>query len=468
MAWGGTTLKPSAPPAKEVKAPVTFNSTGGAPAKAPSGPSVAAQMVKNARSNSRGRTPSVPRPVGTKQRTAVPPYNPLNSPYANQGQFNAAVSSTAKGEYQPELDSLNTEQGSEEGAHAQRQANNVALYEQYSKQAQEAYGQAQGSMAQIAARQNSSTAAGQQTLQAALSNTGVAGLSGVSNPNAFMSEATGLGNEGSQTLAGEQSAITGEMAKDMAGVPGAGLAEATVTENAKEAGALSKISGERQKVLSNIPNVQSKVRGELSKEEQERQANNLQQQIASQKLGLEKTTQQQSVGIEKEKIASSNTQHHEDAIQKNQELAVSSGFEAEKLKLEREKINASIKNAKTAEQKAAAELSGKRFDHGLELMAGYLKENPKTEYRPGSLPAGTAPEPGKVEYRRDAQHLYDMLTKQGNLTAPEAFRLMQSSGNGYIEQFARTHEHIYNEANKVHQVAGKIKAHPLKPLQQGK
>ena len=66
--------------------------------------------------------------------------------------------------------------------------------------------------------------------------------------------------------------------------------------------------------------------------------------------------------------------------------------------------------------------------------------------RPGSLAAGTAPEPGKVEYRRDAQHLYNMLTQQGNLTAPEAFRLMKSSGNGYIEQFATQHEAIYNRA----------------------
>lgn len=433
-------LIPSTPRVKEIKSP--------------SGASIAGSMVKNARAKGQ-RAPKIPKPPGVRSRARVPKapraaksYDPLSSPYSNQEQFNAAVKANTQSQYQPELDNISTEEGAENATTAQHQANNVAIYKQYTEQAEKAYQTAQTSMAQIAARQNSSTAAGQQALQAALSNTGVAGLSGVTNPNDFINEAAGLGNEGSQSLAAEQSGLTGEMAKDLANAPAAGLAEANAAEKARSTGVLGKLVGERKQVLARVPNLEAKTRAEMAKEEQERQANKLQSEIATKKFGLEAKTQQQNVGIEHEKIASSNRQHHEDALLKNQELAISSGFEAEKIKLDREKINASIRNAKTSEQRAAAEAAGKRFDHGLELMAGYLKENPKTEYRAGSLPAGTAPEPGKIEYRRDAQYLYNMLTKQGNLTAPEAFRLMGSSGNSYIEQFAARHEAIYNHHSK--------------------
>lgn len=439
MTGGTATTTASPPKVKQISNP------GGV--KAPSGPSVAAQMVKNSRGAQRGQhqAPRAPRAPRTPKAAPATPYNALNSQYGSQKGFEKGVAQNAKAEYQPELDQLKSEEGGEKGLHEQRQADNVGIYKQYSEQAQAAFGQAKSAMAEIAARQNSSTSAGQAALQAALSNTGVSGLGSVSNQDQFMNEAAGLGNAGSQQLAGEQTGLTAEMSKDLS-VPGAGLAEATGTEQTRNNAALSKIANERQKVLTNVPNIIAKTRTEMSKSEQEREANKLQGQIAQNKLGLEKGTAKREGSLKNRELAQKAAEARDQVNLKNRELAQAAGLEGEKIQVEREKIAGEVTNAKTAAQKAAAELAGKRFDHGLEIMAGYLKEDPKTEYRPGSLAPGTAPEPGKKEYNRNAQHLYTMLTQQGNLTAPEAFRLMRSSGNGYVEQFAREHEAIYNRA----------------------
>lgn len=427
-------LKPSPAPTQSIKNP------GGV--QAPSGSSAAGQMVKNARGNTRAthKAPAIKAP-----KAQVPKYNALNSPYGNQKAFNKGVEQNAKSEYQPELNQLSTEESGEQGLHQTREGDNVNIYNQYSEQAKEAFNTAQSAMGSIAARQNSSTAAGQQALQAALSNTGVSGLGTVANQDQFTNEAAGLGNEGSQVLAGEQSGLTGEMAKDLL-VPGAGLQEASGAEQARSNSVLSKIGGERKKVLANVPNIIAKTRTEMTKSEQEREANKLQQEIATNKLGLEKNATGKESTLKGAELSQKKTESDEQINLKNQELATSAGLESSKLQVEREKISAEGKRAKTAEQKVAAEAAGKRFDRGLEIMAGYLKENPKAEYRPGAPNAQQLAAEGKQEYRRDAQHLYNILTQQGNLTAPEAFRLMRSSGNGYIEQFATTHEAIYNKA----------------------
>lgn len=435
MAFGVKIPILAKPPAtKEIKNP------GGV--KAPSGPSIATQMVKNSRGNNRGQGRTSVKQI-TKVKT--PTYNALNSPYGTQQAFNKGVEQDAKSQYQPELNALNTEEQGEQGLHTQREADNVNIYKQYTEQAQSAFNEAQNTMAGIAARQNSSTAAGQQALQAALSNTGVSGLGSAANQDQFTNEAAGLGNEGSQVLAGEQSGLAGEMAKDLS-VPGAGLAEASQQEQTRNNASLAKIASERGKVLSNVPNVVAKTRGELTKQEQEREANKLQQQIAHKKLGLEGKEAGTKASSEKASLRLKSTENNEQINLKNRELATSAGLESEKIEAEREKITAEEDKAKTAEQKVAAELAAKRFDHGLEIMAGYLKENSKAEYRPGAPNAQQLATEGKIEYRRNAQHLYNMLTQQGNLTAPEAFRLMKSSGNGFVEQFANEHEAILNRA----------------------
>lgn len=425
---------------------------------APAGRSVAGQMVKNNRAQRRSNVPHAPRP----QRSSEPSYNALDSPYKTQGQFDQAVARTTQAGYQPELDSLHQEQEGEMGLHEAREGSNASIYEKYSAQAREAFDRAKSALAEIASRQNSSTQAGQQALQAALSNTGVSGLPGAANPNNFMAEAAGFGNQSSQTLAGTQAGEVAERAGDL-NVPGAWRSEAQASENQRDQGKLNEIGLQRSKVLANIPAAQAKVRGELSSQEQQRQTNKLQAQIAQGKLGLEGKEGLRKRAGEKEQVGQKREEAHQNAILKTQELAQASGFKVEELKVEREKIAASVKNAKTGEQKAAAELAGKRFDHGLELMANYLKKNDKTEFSPTGVPAQDEQlgEGGKKQaYQRNAQQLYNQLTKQGNLTAPEAFRLMSSSGNGYVEQFAREHEAIYRQAEATRRKAGG----PLKTL----
>lgn len=426
--WGATAT-PKPPATRQIKNP------GGV--KALSGPSVAAQMVKNSRGASRGqpaaKVPRVP-------RSSPQPYNSLNSPYKTQGQFNQAVEKTAKASYEPELNELKAEEGGETGLHAQREADNVNIYKQYSEQAQQAFNVAKTTMAEIASRQNSSTAAGQAALQAALSNTGVSGLNGVAKPGEFMEEAAGIGNAGSQELAGMQSGLTGEMAKDLS-VPGAGLSEASQTEQTRYNAALAKLGNERAKVLGNVPNVIAKTRGEMSKNEQDREANRLQAQLANQKLGVEKEAKVE-VGKEKNQLVRQAAQEKNEATEtiKRQEA----GIKEEAVQNQKKALEEKILLARNKKQEATAKLEAKRYDNGLKIMTSYLKENPKTEFRPGVPNSQQLLSEGKVEYRRNAQQLYNMLTTQGNLTAPEAFRLMKSSGNGYVEKFAEEHEAIYN------------------------
>lgn len=445
--WGASTpksLTPSPPREKQLQ--------NGPSQHAPAGPSVAGSMVANNRAQRRANVPHAPGArshAGGSPNKAAPAYNPLESPYKTQGQFNSAVSSITKAGYQPELDSLKSEEQEENSLHGVREGDNKSIYEQYSAQASAAFDRAKSAMAEIAARQNASTQAGQQALQAALSNTGVSGLQGPANPSDFMAEAAGFGDKSSQTLAGMQGGEIGERTGDQL-VPGAWRQEAMSAEQQRNQGEIAKVQGARAKVLAGIPNAEAKTRGELSKQEQERETAKLQNQLAGGKLGLEKQSQNQKNHIEQQTLAQKGEETHINAALKARELGQAAGFEAEKLGIEREKIAASIKNAKTGEQKVAAELAGKRFDHGLELMSGYLKINAKTEFNPTGVPAQetSLSEGGKKQvYRRNAQQLYDILTKQGNLTAPEAFRLMSSSGNGYIQQFAKEHEAIYNEAN---------------------
>lgn len=429
MANTGGTIAPAPPKVKQINNPGAV--------KAPSGPSVAAQMVKNSRGGQRAQHPT---PKIKTPRVVAPKYNALNSPYGSQKSFEKGVEQNAKSQYQPELDQLSSEQTGEQGLHEQRQSDNVNIYKQYSEQAQQAYEKARSTMSEIAARQNSSTAAGQQALQAALSNTGVSGLGAVPNQSQFMGEAAGLGNAGSQTLAGEQTGLTGEMSKDLA-VPGAGLAEATGTEQTRSNAALAKIGNERQKVLANVPNVIAKTRTEMGKQEQEREANKLQAQIANKKLGFEKGEKLEAAKEKNQLVRSAAQEKNEATAAAHREAA---GIRNEAVEAHKKELDEKIAAAKDAKAQALAKLAAERYNNGLAVMTSYLKENPKTEYRPGSLPAGQAPEPGKIEYKRNAQDLYNKLTKQANLTAPEAFRIMGSSGNGYIEQFAREHEAIYN------------------------
>lgn len=438
-------IVPAPPKVKEIK---SQGATGGA--QAPSGPSVAAKMVKGARNAPRQRA-NIPRSRGQRSasRGRVPrssPYNPLESPYKNQGQFELGVAKQAKTEYEPKLSAIGSEEQGETGLHSQREADNVNIYKQYSEQANAAFGQAKGAMAEIAARQNASTASGQQALQAALSNTGVAGLQGVANQGQFMQEATGLGSQSSQTLAGEQSGLTGEMAKNLS-VPGVGLQEASGAEQQRSSGILNKLHGERQKVTGEIPNFIAKARNELSKQEQERQANKLQARIAQQKLGIEKESKVEAVKERSALIRESSKEKNE-ALEaaKRQEL----GIKEEAVQNQKKALEERARTAKGKEQKVAAEIAAKRYDNGLKIMAGYLKGIKTNAWPAGAHP--TAEEAAKYKWtheeRADAQTLYTQLTEQGNLTAPEAFRIMKSSGNGYIEKFAQEHERIYNAANR--------------------
>lgn len=446
---------------------------------APSGPSVAAKMVSDRQRREWGqhytrrvRSEAAQRQAksSASRQAASAPYNALNSPFKTQGQFNSAVLANAKSQYQPELDQLNTEEQGEQGLHQTREGENAKTYQQYSEQAQAAYDKAKQALGEIAARQNSGTAQGQATLQAALSNTGVAGLAAVPNQAQFTAQAAGIGNADSQALAGEQAGIAGEFGKDLL-VPGAGRAEAQFKEQARTTGKLNTLGLERKKVLARIPDIQTKTRADMTKEEQAREANRIQTQLASGKLGLEKTTQAQNNAVANRTLNQKGQEAREANTLKLQELAQNSGLEWAKIQVQREDLAQKASEARGAKAVAAAKAAGERFDKGLQIMASYLHKDDKAEFQPtGTLGDKTKENEKLRPYQRNAMHLYKMLTEQGNLTAPEAFRIMGSSGNGYVEQFAREHEAIYNNANKNRTSPNKGK--PIsrlpKPTQPGK
>lgn len=394
-----------------------------------------------ARSGGRGRAPAPP----------PKPYDALESPYKTQAQFNSAVSANARTQYQPELDTLNTEQQGEAGLHQQREGENAKTYDEYSKQAQDAFERAKAAMAEIAARQNSSTDAGQKALQAALSNTGVAGLAGVANPDAFMKQAAGLGNMQSQVLAGQQSGTTGELSKNLL-VPGAGRAEAQFKEQQRTGGALGKIAKERRQVLARVPDIMSKTRADMSKEETAREAQRQQVKLAGGKLGLEKTTQAQTNRTNQQKLAQERAIARESNAAKLQESAESVGIKWSEIDIQRKDLANKILEAGNARSKAAAEVAAKRYDKGLEIMTHNLAKNDKTEFQPTGNPQvdKEAEESGKRRpYKRDAMGIYNQLTKQAFLSAPEAFNVMESSGNGYVEQFAKEHRFDYESKERL-------------------
>lgn len=458
--YGATNLPkftPSTPPVKKLP-------TGGAPAAVPSGRSTAGQMVQNSRSRARSNVPHAPaRRGGGGGRS--PAYNPLESPYKTQGQFNQAVSRTAQAAYQPELDNFTREEGAEGGLHAQREGTNSQIYTQYSEQAQAAFDRAKAALAEIASRQNAGTDAAQKALQAALSNTGVAGVQGVQNPNDFMGEAAGFGKQSSQTLAGIQGANINEAANAQL-IPGAWRNEAQSAEGQRNQGELAKIKEGRSKVLANIPNIQAKVRGELSKQEQERQTNALQAQIAGKKIGLEERDVAGKRKGEKEQIGAKRAEAREANSIKLEEMSQNAGFKWAEIDVQRKDLATKAAEARNGREKATAELMGKRFDHGIEIMHGYLKKNDKTEYQPTGVPAtdqGLAENGKKTPFHKDANTLYQQLTKGGNLTAPEAFRIMEFSGNGYVEQFAREHKATYEQEENRRKLGGPIKTLPKVP-----
>src|SRR6266576_1389819 len=163
--------------------------------KAPSGQSAAGRMVKERRERGRKytlrtRKQAAARRGGANKPAPSKPYDALESPFKTQAQFNQAVARNAKSMYQPELDTIKTEEGNEAATTAQHQGANVQIYNQLSQQAENALAQGRSAMAEIASRQNASTQQGQQALQAALSNTGVSGLQGVANPQQFTAAAS--------------------------------------------------------------------------------------------------------------------------------------------------------------------------------------------------------------------------------------------------------------------------------------
>lgn len=466
--WGTSGIPkatPSTPPVKKLP-----NQPEHAP---PAGRSVAGQMVQNNRSKARANVPHAParRPSGVGQPAKG--YNALESPYKTQGQFNQAVKQTAQAQYQPELDQFTHEQAGETGLHNQREGENASIYNTYSAQAKEAFERAKNSLAEVASHQNASSDAAQKALQAALGGSGIPGLSGPTNPGDFMQEATNFGNQSGSTLAGIQSAVLGE-ASGAETVPGAFRNEAQTAERQRDQSKLNEVAEGRQKVLGNIPNVQAKVRGELSKQEQEREGAKLQSQVAQGKLGLEKQDVAGKRAGEKEQIKAKGQEAREANALKYHELAINAGFESQKIAQSREELNAKVLEAKNTKQKLAAELGAKRYDHGLEIMAGLFKINPKTEYTPVPGQPPTSPENvrlsenGKLTpHHVDPMHVYNALTKQSNLTAPEAFHLMQSTGDAEVEAFAREHEAIFNRGP--HPGLDKlIKSHPMTPLHKGK
>jgi hypothetical protein len=461
--WGGGTVVPKAPPVKEIK------NAGGTPA--PSGSSVAGGIVKNSRAATRAepKVPKAPRQIEPKQpKATIPrvgagsttprrpdvshaiapppaapknPYNALASPYRTQGEFNQGAEETAKASWEPKFNEIKQEEEGEKGLAAERESDNISIFNQYSKQAEESFNQAKAALAEIAARQNASTQAGQQTLQAALANTGVGGLAPVTNQGAFMQEASGLGNATNQTLANEQSEIIGELGKDKIAVPQVGLREDEAEDKNKDLSKLAKYEGERDKLTREEPAITEKTRQELMKDEETREANRIQEQIAEQKLGIEKEGKVEAAKEKNQLVRETGKEKNEENERVKREEA---GIKEQAVQNQKLAYEEKIKLAKTKEQEAVAKLQAKRYDEGLKIMAAYLKYNEKQEYRPGSPTEAQAKAEGKILYQRNAEQLYKMLTEQGNLTAPEAFKLMQSSGNGYIEQYAREHEEVYN------------------------
>jgi hypothetical protein len=407
------------------------------------------------------------------------PYNPLQSPYPNQGAFNKAVKTTAMSGIKPQLGELNTQGRYEAGAHKTRSQQIGGWYGGQTDAARASANNLQQASQSLLGSTQAGNQGAYDAMSAAVNKinadaTKSANELGVGakpvDPNTLLATQA-YGQGGNLSLIGD---IAAAQAHANALAPQAQMAgtEAGLQENAKFNATKRDIEAQRRQLKAQIPGLMETARSNLSQTELARSGQRFQQGLARDQFGL----QQKQFG---EDVKNSRAQRT--ATRAQTRLATRQFGETQRAQKvsERQRDNElgiSQQNADTQRAQVIADAQtvagkgndevvkarAKQFDKGITILQNAWKmtdadkvyKEDKDHFQTKDL------DPGKVNQRM--QHrmhgqfnpMVNQIMANTGLTKMEALRVMMAAPNNGWRREAQRQIKVLKEYKKINKQYG--------------
>lgn len=323
--------------------------------------------------------------VKLAKKKAPTPYNPLASPYATQGDFNNAVSTTARQQIQPQLDEFGLQGSQARSAHQNRQ-NEMQGWYQAESDAQRAGADSlsqanqgilnslQGSGQDVQAGMAAAIRQSQQSADAEAAKIG--GTARQIDPN-YLTAIGGYVGAGNLGLAGNIASANARASADI-GIAGTGAREAASAEQRRYQGVNDALTQQRTSLLGQLPGLEQNARESLSNTELAREGQSFQEGLANKQFGLSARAQTES---EKSGARSRSSSRSQDQLAQDQFGETKRATRVSEAQQD-EQLGIDAKNAETQRKQvlntagtdqATAEAKGKQFDSGLAILSNAWK-----------------------------------------------------------------------------------------------
>lgn len=323
------------------------------------------------------------------------PYNPLNSPYQTNAQFDSAVNTTANEQLQPRLDDLGRRENLETRSHTGRANDITSMYNFGTKARQDAMTAASNALNSLITSNSSADEGTKAAMMAALRSgqdreTAVAnqlGVAAIPDGGQAYTDATQSRNDiGGLGLTGQFSSILGGLGRDV-GISEVGRTEANRNEGARWDAIQSGINDERTQLNDELPGLREQARQNLSATELNRQGQRVQQKLAGeqQQLAVDQFGEQKIQDKSQRSLSRRQQREAERAGRRGARQANRQQSETERSNRANESINRDQVEAQKAQYVADAQKAGddatrtaleaksKRFDAGVKILTDYFQ-----------------------------------------------------------------------------------------------
>lgn len=297
-------------------------------------------------------------------------FNPIGSRYKTNRSFEKAATRRAQNIYRPQLKQLLNDRTTAENLSKQREGNISNYYGAFSNDVGQAYNDLQSSLNNLISKKQTSDAAGQATLQAALGQTQqtdqakgaiIGGQAAAPPPVPLtMGTAAQAANAAGQT---DMMSNILKQAADQKTMVSGSRTDALNKNNQLLTNTLQDIGNKRSEILSSRGKYLQDARDELMKQEMERQGIRYQQKLGNKEF----------------KLKSDQFEH-----QKSQD-AINNSFTSRRLDLQSKELQANIDNATNQAEADKATAKAKQFDNGVSWISSYMAPSSKREKKTGKV-----------------------------------------------------------------------------------
>jgi hypothetical protein len=376
------------------------------------------------------------------------PFDPWGPRYKTTTDFESAVKKISATQYQPQLEDIWRERGSEQRASAYRNQQLGQWYGAYGQELSKAFQDTNAALQNLMATRAAGAGAAQGTLNAALRRTGEqtaqeAGvIGGTPTPPPTMPTPEQAG--AMQAAYGGQEAQQGALAQTLGGMisesaknqalAGTGLISAGREERGRLAGLLRNLTEREQTVRNTIPGLVESTRASLLQQALQAASARHDARMAEKEFGLKQRAETQNEAIARGELglktrAQTFTEKQGRSQQRleREKLTHTENLDEAQLQIQRDKLAADIQKTTGTDAADLAKLRAQRWDNGVAYLNNVVAQGKHERQKDFNA---------RVNSGHFAQDIYRTLVGQYRMDEDEALHLMRAAQIEGVRQWA--------------------------------